>query len=210
MTIDLVDQIKATHREVRSGQRDGVETKVLVATRTYDSDIADVWDALTSADRIPRWLLPITGELHLGGRYQLEDNAGGEIQECEPPRRLAVTWEYGGEPSWVVVRLTALDAERTTLELEHVAVVPEEFWPVYGPGAVGVGWDLALLGLARHLTGATEALDPAWPTTDEGRVFAAGSSEAWGDAWVAAGEDPELARAAAGRATEFYTSAPAG
>jgi uncharacterized protein YndB with AHSA1/START domain len=42
---------------------------------------------------IPRWFLPIAGDLRLGGRFQLEGNAGGEITECRPPRRLAVTWE---------------------------------------------------------------------------------------------------------------------
>jgi len=206
MTIDLMDQIGAVRREVRTGTRDGQDTKILVATRTYDAELTDVWDALTSTERIPRWFLPITGELRRGGRYQLEGNASGDILECEPPHRLAVTWEFGGGVSWVAVRLVAADPERTTLELEHTAVVPDEFWPVYGPGAAGVGWDLSLLELARHLCGAVEALDPAWPTTDEGRVFMGGSSEAWGDASVAAGEDPAAARAAAGRTTEFYTT----
>ena len=34
--------------------------------------------------------------------------------------------------SGVVVRLTAAEPERTTLELEHTAVVPEEMWPAFG------------------------------------------------------------------------------
>jgi hypothetical protein len=35
-------------REIRTGERDGVATKVLVARRAYRADQADVWDALTS------------------------------------------------------------------------------------------------------------------------------------------------------------------
>ena len=46
-----------------------------------------MWDAVTSAERIPRWFLPISGDLRLGGRYQLEGNAGGEVLECAPPAR---------------------------------------------------------------------------------------------------------------------------
>ena len=64
-----------------------------------------LWEAITSADRIPRWFMPITGDLKLGGRYQLHGNAGGQILICEPPRHLKVTWEYGGKMSWVEVRI---------------------------------------------------------------------------------------------------------
>ncbi|WP_267891244.1 hypothetical protein [Streptomyces dysideae] len=32
-----------------------------------------------------------------------------------------------------------------------MAVVPEEFWGSFGPGAVGVGWDFVFLGLGKHL-----------------------------------------------------------
>ena len=31
---------------------------------------------------------PISGDLRLGGRYQLQGNAGGEILVCEPPQHL--------------------------------------------------------------------------------------------------------------------------
>ena len=65
----------------------------------------DLWEAITTADRLPRWLMPITGDLRLGGRYQLQGNAGGEILICEPPKHLNVTWEYGGEISWVDAKI---------------------------------------------------------------------------------------------------------
>ena len=44
-----------------------------------------MWDACTDPERIGRWFLPVSGDLRLGGRYQLEGNAGGEILRCEPP-----------------------------------------------------------------------------------------------------------------------------
>ena len=43
--------------------------------------------------------------------------------------------------------------ESTTLVLEHTAIVPDEMWAQFGPGAVGVGWDGGLLGLSLHLRG---------------------------------------------------------
>ena len=57
-------------------------------------------DAVTSAERIPRWFLPVSGRLELGGRYQLEGNAGGTIRRCERPSHLGLTWELGGDVSW--------------------------------------------------------------------------------------------------------------
>ena len=88
MQFDIGRHIGAVTREVVSGERDGRETKIVVAGRGFDSDIADTWDALTNAERIPRWFLPVSGDLRLGGRYQIEGNAGGTITRCEPPRLL--------------------------------------------------------------------------------------------------------------------------
>ncbi len=108
--------------------------------------------ACTQADRIKRWFAPVTGDLRLGGRYQVEGNASGEVLACEPPRFFTVTWEFGGDSSQVTVRLAPDgDGARFTLEHEHTGDAHSDFWTQFGPGATGVGWDLALLGLAMHL-----------------------------------------------------------
>lgn len=206
--IDVAGRIGAVTREITGREVEGRPARVAIATRTYDTSIEDLWDALTSAERIPRWFLPVSGELRLGGRYQLEGNAGGEITRCEPPTVLGMTWEYGDEVSWLEVRLEAVDGERARLELEHVAHVPDELWDQFGPGATGVGWDLALMGLEEHLaTG--EAVDAekalAWPMTEEGREFVRLCSEDWARASIGAGADEAAALAAAARTTGFYT-----
>ena len=64
-------------REIRTSERDGAPTKIAIARRTYRTDRDDLWDALTSAERIPRWFMPISGDLEPGGRFQIEGNAGG-------------------------------------------------------------------------------------------------------------------------------------
>jgi uncharacterized protein YndB with AHSA1/START domain len=208
MKIDVGRHIGAVTREVSNREHEGRPARVIVATRTYDTTMDDVWDAFTNAERIPRWFLPISGDLRLGGRYQLQGNAGGEITQCEPPHHLAVTWEFGGNVSWVTVRLTEDARGGTRLDLEHIAHVPDELWDQFGPGAVGVGWDMALVGLAHHLeTGA--AIDPqaaaAWPASDDGKAFVTRSSEDWSRASIAAGTDRDAATAAAKRTTAFYT-----
>src|SRR5215510_2836460 len=131
--IDVIRTIGAVTREVASREHEGRPARVVVATRTYDTSMEDAWDAISNPERIPRWFLPVSGDLKLGGRYQLQGNAGGEITGCEPPRHLAVTWEFAGEVSWVRVELSE-DGEGTHLELEHLAHVDDARWAQFGPG----------------------------------------------------------------------------
>ena len=212
--IDTVREIEAVQRELDMGRLGEAEARVITMRRTYDAPIDDVWDALTNPDRIARWFMPISGDYRVGGRYQLEGNAGGEIIACERPNRFRITWVYGeptdGNSSEVEVRLAPAGAEATDFEMEHVAVVPDEFWTQFGPGAVGVGWDMGLLGLGLYLrTGKTVGDPVAWQLSDEGRDFATRSSEAWGAANEAAGADPDAAATAVANTIAFYTTDPA-
>ena len=208
MTFSLIGHVGAVVREVANGRRDGRATRIVVATRTYDTDPDDLWDALTNAERIPRWFLPVSGELRLGGRYQFEGNAGGQVTACDPPERLSVTWEFGGQVSWVTVTLAAQGDGQTVLRLEHEAIPDGEFWPTYGPGAVGVGWDLAMMGLAFHLAGGEKPPQEAflaWNASDDAKALMRTCSQAWAEADIAGGEEPGQARTAAGRTAAFYT-----
>ncbi len=101
----------------------------------------------------PAGSLPITGELKVGGRFQLEGNASGEVLTCDPPRTFTTTWEAMGATSWVEVTITEAGEGRATFTLDHImhADDHDEFWLQFGPGAVGVGWDSGLLGLAGYL-----------------------------------------------------------
>lgn len=210
---DVATHLGAITRAVESTTRDGRPAKVVVASRTYPTSPDDLWDALTDRERLPRWFAAVEGDLRLGGRFQVQGNAGGEILACDAPRRLSLTWEMGGGISWVDVDLAGTDGADgpTTLTLRHTAEqLDPEFYDTYGPGAVGVGWDLSLMGLAEHVaTGATMDHDEveAWGATEGGRSFMGGSAESWGEAAVAGGDDPEAARAAAARTTAFYTGA---
>ena len=211
--IDVIQQIESVRREVGSGRLPAGEAHIVRLGRTYRAPIGEVWDALTDPDRIGRWFLPISGDYRLGGHYQFEGNAGGEILACERPNRLRVTWVFGppdAPASEVEVRLAPEGDERTRLELEHAAIVPEEMWDQFGPGAVGVGWEGGLLGLALHLTGGTIDDPMAWQVSGEGRDFNTRSSVAWGEVSRAAGADAETVARNVANTTAFYTGLPAG
>ncbi|MGD9527045.1 SRPBCC family protein [Pseudonocardia sp.] len=207
--IDATHQISAVRRSLGSRTLEAGEARVQTIAQVYPSDLDDVWDACTNPERLPRWFAPVTGELRLGGRYQVEGNAAGVVERCDPPKGFAATWEFGGQVSWIEVTLEPV-ADGTRLTLEHVAHVPDEFWTRYGPGATGVGWDLAFLGLATHLaTGESAAAEgQEWAISPDGVAFATASSAAWEAVSVEAGADPEAARAAGARTTAFYTGAP--
>ena len=209
--IDVIHEINAVQRQIGSRTLEAGEARTLTITRTYNAVIEDVWDACTNAERIARWFLPVSGELREGGRYQLTGNASGTVQRCAAPNSFAATWEFGGDVSWIELRLAPAGNGRTRLELEHTAHVNDERWVQYGPGAVGVGWDLALMGLTGNVESA-KTVDPseaeAWSASDEGRQFITLSSQAWGEASIAAGTEPGMARAAADRITAFYMGTP--
>src|SRR5437016_8338188 len=140
--IDVKHQISEVRREVGSKVLEAGEARVITVSQAYEGSLDDVWDACTNPERIARWFLPVSGDLRLRGRYQLQGNAGGTIERCDPPNSFAATWEYGGDVSWIEVRLTGEPGGGTRLQLQHTARVDDQRWAEFGPGAVGVGWDL--------------------------------------------------------------------
>lgn len=186
------------------------EMRVLAIRRTYDADVEDVWSACTDAERIPRWFIPIEGDLRLHGRYRLEGHAGGVVEVCDPPRHFRATWEYDGEVTWIDLTLTAAGGA-TRFELTQTIPADNSRWLEFGPGATGVGWELMLHGLGLHLDSGAP-VDPAegagWLASADGRSFVTDSSQAWAAADIETGTDPAEARAAADRTTAAYTGAP--
>ena len=211
---DLLDELAAVHRVMGKGSVAAGEAYTVELRRRYDAESEDVWDAITSPERLRRWLQPVTGDLRLGGTYQFEVGEHGEILRCEPPRLLKVSWLYGPDAdAWagtseVEVRLAPHPTGDTEFELIHAAVVDPHHFPTYGPGAGGVGWDLALLALARLLVGGEIADHEEFEKSPEGRECSRRSAAAWGQAHLAAGGYPEHVAAAVEATTKFYVPDP--
>lgn len=181
--IDIASQLNAIHREVGARSVASGDGIGVLLRRSYDADIEDVWHALTDPERLRRWFLPISGDLEVGGSFQLEGNAGGEILTCEPPRLLKVT--FGHETSIVELRLSETDGE-TALELEHT--VPLEMaGSAAGALTVGPGWDGALMGLGLFLRGEVAEDPVAAANSPEAQEFSRQSVHAWAAAATASG-----------------------
>lgn len=206
MLLDVASHLDAVERSVVYLDHEGQAASAVILSRSYVTTVDDMWDALTSGDRIPRWFLPISGKLELGGQFQFEGNAGGTVTACKRLSHLAVTWEFGPHVSWVEVRISDDKAGCARLTLVHTAHLSEQ-WDEYGAGATGVGWEMGLVGLALHIDQPEEPkLDAAtFHITPHGKALLTGSSEAWGEASIGGGTDAAAARAAAGRTTGFYT-----
>src|SRR4051794_39556082 len=70
----------------------------------YDTDIDDLWSAVTDPDRLARWYGEVEGDLRPGGRFRVYLEAAdlegiGHVDACDPPRRLRVTTRESDE-SW--------------------------------------------------------------------------------------------------------------
>ena len=62
----------------------------------YDTDIDDLWAAITDPARLARWYGQVEGDLRPGGAFRVylaadDIESTGRVEACEPPRRLLVT-----------------------------------------------------------------------------------------------------------------------
>lgn len=115
----------------------------------YDTDIEDLWSALTDPHRLPRWIADVKGDLRLGGEFHARFTSGwdgpGRVDVCEPPRRLLLTMSPGAEHETVIEAQLTADGDRTRL------VVEERGLPVDELAAHGAGWQAHVEDLAAHL-----------------------------------------------------------
>ena len=128
----------------------------------YDTDIDDLWSALTDPGRLARWYGEVAGDLRPGGEFRLHvDDAGmdvtGRVEACEPPRRLRVTTREtdesyrpgNGVPPFDEIAEATLtaDGDQTILVIE-VRGMPLDKIAFYG-----AGWQIHAENLAVHLAG---------------------------------------------------------
>jgi len=116
----------------------------------YDTDIDDLWSALTVPDRLARWVADVHGDLQLGGTFEATFTSGwegpGTVQECEPPRRLVLRMGSGADEGVIEATLRS-DGDATVLTVE------ERGLPVPELHAHGAGWQAHMEDLAAHLAG---------------------------------------------------------
>lgn len=158
---DLAAAVAGTTRQiVRLPDRAGLRV-----SRTYPTDVADLWSCWTDPARLTRWLGRPEGERREGAELRLVMGAAAQrpsdpeattgfarvrVLHCDPPHRLTVRWAWEDqEPSLVDLHLRPVgdDPERTELVLEHL-VLDEA-----GARGYGAGWEDFLLRLDAAVTG---------------------------------------------------------
>jgi len=116
----------------------------------FDTDIGDVWSALTDPSRLVRWIGEVSGDLRLGGEYRFRFFASGaegtgRVEVCEPPRRLLLAHDTDQPDVRAIEATLAADGDKTVL------VIEERGMPVNLLAAYGAGVQVHVEDLGAHL-----------------------------------------------------------
>jgi uncharacterized protein YndB with AHSA1/START domain len=118
----------------------------------YDTDIHDLWSALTQPRRLARWIAEVDGDLTHGGEFQARFTSGwegtGRVEACEPPRRLRVLTREADE-----LEEETLEATLTADGDQTILIVEARGLPMEYLAAHGAGWQIHAEDLAAHLAG---------------------------------------------------------
>jgi uncharacterized protein YndB with AHSA1/START domain len=122
--------------------------------RSYGTDAADLWSALTDPARLSRWFAQVDGDLRPGGTFRInfddddpDERTVGQVRECEPPHRLVVTWHFRDEGESVVRADLEAEPGGTRLTLEHRKLPPA------AAAGYSAGWQTYLEQLGAYLAG---------------------------------------------------------
>jgi len=128
----------------------------------YDTDIDDLWSALTDPRRLARWLGEFEGDLRLGGEFRARFFDGwegtGRVDVCEPPRHLLVMTRHVRQVDEHAAEVTlTADGDHTILVLE------ERGMPVSLLADYGAGIQVHVEDLAAHIAGQERSdLEARW------------------------------------------------
>jgi uncharacterized protein YndB with AHSA1/START domain len=120
----------------------------------FDTDIDDVWQALTHPARLDRWLGTFSGDLRLGGEFHARYHASGwegtcRVEACDPPHHLRVANAQSDDDGDVHVTEVTL----TTDGAQTIVVVEERGMPLSMLWAYGAGIQVHVEDLGEHLAG---------------------------------------------------------
>jgi uncharacterized protein YndB with AHSA1/START domain len=134
----------------------------------YETDIADLWTALTNPERLARWYGKVDGDLRVGGEFTVTVfgsgwDGRGRIEVCDPPRKLEVTMWEEGEAEHLVAAELVVDGDHTILVIERRGIPLDMLY------AYGAGWQAHVEDLAAHLAGKERPDGPvdAWSRWEE-------------------------------------------
>ena len=115
----------------------------------FETDIDDLWSALTDPRRLARWYGEVKGDLRPGGEFHIRVFASGaegtrRVEACEPPQRLLVV---NNQDELAIEATLTADGDQTILVAE-VRGMPLDVLAAYGAGV-----QIHVEDLADHLAG---------------------------------------------------------
>ncbi len=117
----------------------------------YDTDIDDLWSALTDPVRLARWIGEVEGELRIGGEFRAHFftsgwEGTGRVEACEPPHRWLVRTQDADDPDEHAIEATlTADGDHTILVIEERGIPLEQL------AAYGAGIQVHVEDLAAHI-----------------------------------------------------------
>jgi len=128
----------------------------------FDTDVADLWSALTEHRRLARWLGEVEGDFRLGGEFRAHFLASGwegtgRVEACEPSQRLLVqSTDVDGRETHSIEATVSPDGDQTTLAIE------ERGMPLDHLAGYGAGIQIHLEDLAAYLAGSDRVPQERW------------------------------------------------
>jgi uncharacterized protein YndB with AHSA1/START domain len=126
----------------------------------YDTDIDDLWSAVTEPERLARWIAAVEGDLRVGGtvhaKFTSTWEGPGRIDVCDPPHRLLLTMEPGTDDEAEIEAVLTAEGDRTRL------VVEERGLPLDTLYKHGAGWQAHIEDLGRYLAGGESNWRERW------------------------------------------------
>jgi uncharacterized protein YndB with AHSA1/START domain len=119
----------------------------------FDTDINDLWSALTDPRRLVCWYGEVHGDLRRDGEFHLHVLASGwdgtgRLTACEPPKRLVVVTKEADQPVEDVIDATLpADGGQTVLVIDQCGL------PLNQHAAYGAGLQVHVEDLAAHVAG---------------------------------------------------------
>ena len=131
--------------------------------REFPVPVTELWDALTSPERLARWLAPGTIGGGPDGTVRLDFGEGGivtgHVLRWEPPSLLEFEWRFARETESVVRFELSSSDEGTHLVLDHRALAVEH------AAGYSAGWDAYLASLSDYLEGRDSSWEDRFATT---------------------------------------------
>jgi uncharacterized protein YndB with AHSA1/START domain len=117
----------------------------------YDTNIDDLWSALTDPRRLARWVAEVEGDLRPGGQIRARFTSAwegpGRIDVCQAPHRLTVTMSPGAPDETVIDAILAAEHDKTRLVIEERGLPLDEL------AHYGAGWQAHVEDLSTHIQG---------------------------------------------------------